>query len=130
MALRDNIKIKTYKIIYELVDYVKNEVIEATPTENVEIVTGSIKLLRIFNKNKNKQVVGGRVNEGEIKIGATVKIFRRESLLGEGKIKELQTQKIKIDLVQEGQEFGMMVESKIELAEGDILKTTSIIKQK
>ena len=130
LALRDNIKIKTYKIIYELVDYVKNEVIEATPTENVEIVTGSIKLLRIFNKNKNKQVVGGRVNEGEIKIGATVKIFRRESLLGEGKIKELQTQKIKIDLVQEGQEFGMMVESKIELAEGDILKTTSIIKQK
>ena len=120
LALRDNIKIKTYKIIYELVDYVKNEVIEATPTENVEIVTGSIKLLRIFNKNKNKQVVGGRVNEGEIKIGATVKIFRRESLLGEGKIKELQTQKIKIDLVQEGQEFGMMVESKIELAEGDI----------
>ncbi len=130
LALRDDIRIKTHQIIYELVDYVKEKIKEATPTETVEVITGEIKLLRIFNKNKDKQVVGGRVNKGEIKKESTVKIFRRETLIGEGKIKELQMQKIKTDVIQEGQEFGMMIESKIELAQGDILKAISLIKQK
>jgi len=129
LALRDNIETKTYKIIYELVDYVKEKIEEATPIETVETITGSAKLLRIFNKNKDKQVVGGRVEEGEIKHGAVVQIFRREALLGEGKIKELQIQKIKADTAQEGQEFGIMIESKIELAQGDTIKVTSFVKQ-
>ena len=129
LAFRDKIETKTYKIIYELVDYVKNKVAEVTPVETVEIVTGNVKLLRSFSKNKDKQVVGGRVNEGEIKTGATVQIFRREAFLGEGKIKELQLQKIKTDSVQAGQEFGMMLESKVELSEGDIIKATSLVRQ-
>ena len=128
LALRNNIEIKTYKIIYELIDYVKERIIDATPIETIEVITGEIKLLRIFSKNKDKQVVGGKVKEGEIKKGI-VQIFRREALLGEGKIKELQMQKIKADVIQEDQEFGMMIESKIELAEGDILKAASLVKQ-
>ena len=67
--------------------------------------------------------------EGEIKSAGTVKIFRRETLIGGGKIKELQIQKIKIDAVKDGQEFGMMIESKIELAPGDILRATSLVEK-
>ena len=58
-----------------------------------------------------------------------VEILRRDSLIGTGKVKELQIQKIKTEVVKEGQEFGMMVESKIALAPGDILKATSLVKQ-
>jgi len=129
LAMRDNTEIKTFKVIYELIDYAKEKIKEATPVETIEIITGSLKVLRIFNKSRDKQVAGGKVTEGEIKSGGVVKIFRRESLIGEGKIKELQLQKIKTDLVKEGQEFGMMIESKIELVPGDILKLTSLIKQ-
>jgi translation initiation factor IF-2 len=93
------------------------------------VITGSTKILRIFSKNKDKQVVGGRVDEGEIKSGSSVKIWRRDNLIGEGKIKELQSQKIKTSVVKEGEEFGMMIESKIELVQGDILKATSLQKQ-
>jgi translation initiation factor IF-2 len=95
----------------------------------MEVATGSAKILRVFSKNKDKQVAGGRIEEGEIKSGSTVKIYRRESQIGEGKIKELQAQKVKTDIVKEKQEFGMMLESKIELSEGDIIKATSLIKQ-
>ena len=129
LALRDNTEIKTYKIIYELVDYVKEKIKEHTPVETVKTVTGLAKILRIFSENKGKQVAGGRLEEGEIKLGSVVEISRRDSLIGTGKVKELQIQKIKTDLVKEGQEFGMMVESKIALAPGDILKATSLIKQ-
>ncbi len=129
LAERNNTKIKTYKIIYELADYVKEKIKENTPVETIKTVTGLVKVLRIFNKNKDKQVVGGRVEEGEIKSGSVIEISRRDSIIGSGKIKELQAQKIKTETVKEGQEFGMMIESKIELAVGDILKATSLVKQ-
>jgi translation initiation factor IF-2 len=129
LAMRDHTEIKTQKIIYELIDFVKEKIKEATPVETIETLTGSAKIIRIFSKNKDKQVVGGRIEEGEIKTAGVVKIFRREALIGTGKIKELQIQKIKTDLVKEGQEFGTMIDSKIELAPGDVLKVTSLVKQ-
>ncbi|OHA98538.1 MAG: hypothetical protein A3E02_01680 [Candidatus Zambryskibacteria bacterium RIFCSPHIGHO2_12_FULL_38_34] len=116
-------------MIYELVDYVKEKIKEATPVETIEKTTGSATILRIFSKTKDKQVIGGRVEEGEIKSGGTVKILRKNIIIGNGKIRELQTQKIKADIVKEGQEFGMMVESKIELVPKDILTATSLVKQ-
>lgn len=129
MAMRENIEIKTFKIIYELIDFVKEKIKEATPIEMVETITGSAKIIRIFSQNKDKQVVGGKVSEGEIKTGGAVKILRRENEIGEGKIKELQMQKIKTSLVKEGQEFGLMIESKIELAEGDVVREVAMVKQ-
>ena len=129
LVLRDHTEIKVFKIIYELLEYIKDRIKTETPVSTVEVITGSAKILRIFSKNKNKQVVGGRVNEGEIKIGSTVKIMRRESLIGEGKIKELQTQKIKTDVAKTDQEFGMMIESKIELVEGDFLQAIAWVKE-
>ena len=96
---------------------------EATPVEKVETITGSAKIIRVFSKNKDKQVVGGRVAEGEIKSGEIVKIFRRDAEIGEGKIKELQIQKIKTASVKESQEFGVMIESKLEIAEGGCYKS-------
>jgi translation initiation factor IF-2 len=129
LAMRDGIEIKVYKIIYDLVDYVKAKIKEATPVETVETTTGSSKILKTFSQNKDKQVIGCRMEEGEIKTGSTVKIYRREALIGSGKVKELQTQKIKVSLVKEGQEFGAMVESKIELTPGDVLKATLMIEK-
>lgn len=128
LAMREDIEIKTYKIIYELIDFLKEKIKEATPVEMVEKITGMAKILKTFSKNKDKQVVGGRVEEGEIKQG-NVQIWRRDALIGNGKIKELQIQKIKIGEAKKGDEFGILVESKMEIAPGDILKATSLIKQ-
>ncbi len=129
LVLRDNIEIKIFKIIYELVDFVKEKIKTETPVSKVEVMTGAAKILRAFSKNKDKQVLGGRVEEGEIKSGETVKIWRREAQIGEGKIKEVQIQKIKTGAAKTGEEFGMMVEAKIELVPGDILKVISFVKQ-
>jgi len=129
LGLRDHTETKTYKIIYELVDYVREKLKAETPVEMVETVTGGARIIRVFSKNKDKQVVGGKVEEGEIKSGSMVKIIRRDTEIGEGKIKELQMQKIKADIVVEGGDFGMMIESKIDIAEGDRVRATSLIKQ-
>lgn len=128
LAMRENTEVKTFRIIYELLDYVKEKIVTETPVSTVEVTTGSAKLIRTFSKNKDKQVVGGRVNEGEIRSGSTVKILRRDAEIGEGRIKEMQTQKIKVSSAKEGEEFGMLIESKIELAEGDMLKAIAMVR--
>ncbi len=130
LALREKINIKIFNVIYDLINFVKAKIEEKTPVEKIEQITGTAKILRVFSKNKDKQVLGGRVEKGEIKVGNSVKILRREIIIGEGKIKELQTQKIKTNEVKEGQEFGMMIESKIEIVQGDFIDATQMIETK
>ncbi len=128
LALREKISIKTFNVIYDLIDFVKEKVKEATPITQTEVVAGSAKVLRTFSKNKDKQVIGGKMLEGEIKSGGTVKIIRRESQIGEGKVKEVQTQKIKTSAIKTGDEFGMMIDSKTEIVEGDTLRALEWVK--
>lgn len=129
LALRENIEHKTFKIIYELVDFVKERMREATPVTMIETTTGEAKILKNFSKTKDLQVIGGRLTTGIIKNNSIVKIFRRDFQIGEGKVKEIQTQKIKTNEVKEGEEFGMMIDSKTEIVPGDILKQISLIKE-
>lgn len=130
LAQRENTEVKIFDIIYELTDYVKKRLEDATPYSVVETLAGEAKVLKIFSINRDKQVIGCRVEDGEISANFSLKIFRRGALIGEGKIKEIQHQKKKVGSVEKGAEFGMLIESKIEISEGDILKAISLVKQK
>ena len=52
--------------------------------------------------------------------------MRREFEIGRGKIVNLEKSKVKTSVVEKGFEFGMMIESKIEIAPGDIIELFSI----
>ena len=122
MAERTNVRIELFDIIYKLTEWLGEEMAKRTPKETVIEVRGKAQLLRLFSATKQKQVIGGRVLEGSFDHGALVRIMRRETEIGTGKVLELQQQKVKADKVLEGNEFGAMIESKIELATGDILE--------
>ncbi len=128
LALRDKVEVKIFKIIYELVEYVHEKMKEATPIEMIESITGSGKILKVFSKNKDKQVVGARVESGEIGQGEELKILRRDAVIGHGMIRELQVQKIKSGRAKEGDECGLMIESKIELVPGDRIEAVRMVK--
>ena len=67
--------------------------------------------------------------EGQINLNSTVKIMRREFEIGRGKIVNLEKNKTKTSTVEEGAEFGMMLESKIEIVAGDILESFAIMQK-
>lgn len=119
LAERLNIRIDHFDIIYKLTEYIAKVLEERTPKVTIEESTGNAKVIRLFSKNKDRQVVGGRVEKGVIASGEEIKIWRRESEIGRGRIKELQTQKKRTDEVKEGFEFGAMIEAKFEIAAGD-----------
>ncbi|MDP3763809.1 MAG: GTP-binding protein [bacterium] len=123
LAERSGITILSFNVIYELKDKVNELLSEKEPKIEVEEIESHSKVLRLFGTTKGKQVVGGRVLSGLVKRGAVVKIIRREAEIGRGKIRELQQSKIVIDVANEGTEFGAMIESKMEIAQGDTLNT-------
>ena len=94
----------------------------ARPREETDEIIGALKVLRIFSQNKDKQVVGGKVLTGAIRMNHLVKIIRREHDLGRGKITELQSAKVKTNEVLADTECGLLVESKTEIAIGDTLE--------
>ncbi len=119
LADRSEIEIKTFDIIYKMNEWLQEVLISRTPKVSVEESVGEAKILKIFSKVKDKQILGGRVDKGFISLGAQVKIMRRDAEVGSGRIKELQQQKSKSSEVKEGNEFGALIESKTEIAPGD-----------
>jgi len=129
LALRSETEIKTFEIIYKLTEWLKEVVEERTPSIDVEETAGLAKILKTFSKTKDKQIVGGKVESGEITSNSPVKIIRRSAEIGKGHIKELQHSKQKVGNVPEGEEFGMQIESKIEIVPGDKIEVYKIVKK-
>ncbi|XKT75106.1 MAG: translation initiation factor IF-2 [Patescibacteria group bacterium UBA2103] len=127
LADRMEIDAKTFTIIYELAEYVEEVLNARAPKVKKEEILGRAKILRLFNKNGNKQVFGGKVKEGEIKVKHNVRVYRRDVLLGEGKLTNLQSMRADVDSVPTDTEFGAEIESKVELAEGDYIEAYTIV---
>lgn len=123
----EGLGIELFDIIYKLTERVEEILTERAPKVETEEVMGRAKVLKIFSKAKDKQVIGARVENGIIEKGASLKIFRRDEEIGRGKVKELQQSKVAVGSVSEGSEFGAMVESKVEIAPGDHLERVVMV---
>ena len=122
--------VKSFRIIYELSEFIDQSMIAKIPKEYVEEVSGSAKILAIFSKEKEKQVVGGKVESGTLNSGNDVRIIRRGTEIGRGKIRELQSKKIRVQEVAEGFEFGTMIEAKMEISAGDRIEAVKVVEKK
>jgi translation initiation factor IF-2 len=123
------INMKNFSIIYELIQYIQDAFTAKVPKEYIEEVLGRAKILAVFSKEKDRQVIGGKVQEGVLASGAMVKIMRREAEIGRGKIRELQSKKQRVDEVATGYECGMMVEAKVEIAVGDKIEAVRTVEK-
>ena len=121
LADRLDVEIDTFSIIYELSEWLNTALKNRTPKLEEEVVTGTVKILKHFSAQKNIHVLGGRVDEGVMKMNQNVKILRRDIEIGKGVIKNLQQMKSDVQQVDEG-EFGMQLETRAEIAPGDYLK--------
>ncbi len=127
---RSTIRLETFDVIYNLIEFVRNLVTSKVPKEYIDEVSGIAKILAVFSKAKDKQIVGGKVQQGSILVGSEVKILRRDAEIGRGRVKELQQQKQRTDEVHETFEFGTMIESKIEIAIGDKIQGFRTVEKK
>lgn len=126
-AEQHGVQIKTFDIIYKLTEWLSEEATQRAPKVAIEEQKGIAKILKIFSTNKDKQVIGARVESGLISYNDEVKIMRRDNEIARGRVRELQHMKSKVGSVEEGKEFGTMIESKIEIAPGDRIEAFHVI---
>jgi translation initiation factor IF-2 len=127
IAQKRDITISFFEIIYKMTEWLEAQMEEKRPKIETMETTGRAKIIRAFSRTKERQIVGGKVQSGQINLNSTVRIMRREFEIGRGKIVNLEKNKAKTSEVTEGTEFGMMIESKIEVVAGDVLESFSIV---
>ncbi len=127
LAERQGVTIQVFDVIYKLTEWLAAEIETRRPRSNSEERTGSAKVLKFFSGSKGRVVIGGRVEEGEIREGEIVKIMRHEMEIGRGEITSLQTGKTPTKKVEAGLEFGAQIKTHIEPANGDYLEAFEVV---
>ncbi len=119
LAEAENVRVKTYQIIYELLDEIK-DVLEALNNPVEEASLGKAEIIAEFPYNKGK-VAGCKVTLGRLALGDKVKILRGEKEVGFAKIKSLRKQKEAVPKAELGQECGIILEPQLDFNLGDIV---------
>lgn len=122
MLQEKGLRMAEYKIIYDLIDYVKEELRKLLKTEVIRIDLGKFKVKAIFRTDRNKMIVGGLVEAGKLESGAKAKIMRAGQEIGTGVLVKLQISRQVEKQVSEGTECGLEFEGKAKLEEGDVLE--------
>lgn len=121
LAEREKIKIFRFEVIYDLIETIRKYIEKLLEPEIIRSDLAKIKTLIVFLTEKNRQIVGGRVLEGEVKKGLLVEVKRGEEIIGRGKLINLQRDKKDIEKAGKGEEVGLLYEGDVKIEEGDIL---------
>ena len=124
MAARDNIPVRTYKIIYELLDDAKHEMENLLDAEIIETDQGEMKVLGVFRTEKTSIIAGGEVLKGNAKPGFLARVVRNKEYLGEVEVVSVQKEKMDVKELVAGETGGLALKTtqKIALEIGDRLK--------
>ena len=122
LAEREKVKILIFEVIYDLVEGTRKLIERMIEPEIVRVDLAKVKVLVHFWAGKNRQIVGGRVIEGEVKKGAKIEVFRDNELLDQGKMVNLQIEKKDVERAKKGDECGILYEGgNVKIEPGDIL---------
>ena len=113
-----NLKLFEINVIYELEELIE-EMIEMQKKESKE--KGRLEVLATFSKTASKKTIGGKVISGKISLNDKVLILREEAIIGRGRIISLESNKVPVKEVLEGNLCGLIVETKIDINVSDIL---------
>ena len=123
MAARDGVTIRTYRVIYELLDDAKHEMEDLLDAEIIEEDKGELKVLGVFRTEKTSIIAGGEVLKGDVKPEYLIRVVRDKKFLGEAKVTSVQKEKIDVKELVAGETGGLAIatKSRIDLQIGDRL---------
>ncbi len=126
VAEAEHVEIKTYQIIYELIDDVKQSMTGILDKKKVEKFLGRAEVRQTFTVPKLGTVAGCAVIDGKILRGAQVRLLRDSRVIFDGKLATLKRFKDDAKEVAEGYECGMGIEKYNDIKIGDIIEAYQI----
>jgi len=121
VAQQDGIKIKTYSIIYDLLDDVRVAMEDLLEPIYRERPVGKAEVRQVFSVSKVGQIAGSLVMEGKVTRAANVRVMRDRKMIHTGKLSSLKRFKDDVREVVAGTECGIGIEDFNELMAGDVL---------
>ena len=122
LAQQKKVRILTFDIIYELIQGVRELLSKLLEPEVIKNVLGQLKVLAVFRTEKDRQIIGGKVIDGQIKQGISLDVIRGSKIIGKGRIAQLQRDKKDINEINKGQECGIQFRGNTSIEKGDILE--------
>ena len=123
MAEREAVEIRTYEIIYKLIEEIQSAMLGLLAPEFEEVVTGEAEVREVFRIPKIGAIAGCYVREGTITRGTKVRFLREGTIIWKGSITSLRRFKDDVREVQSGFECGIGLSDYQDLKDGDIIET-------
>lgn len=122
MAQKEGVDIRSYNIIYKLIDDIEAALKGMLEPTYREVVEGHAEVLQTFKAGKNTIIAGCRVTDGKILRSSQIRILRKEVKVFDGKIASLRRGKDDVREVNSGYECGIVAEDFNEFETGDVIE--------
>jgi len=122
VAKQEKVIIKTYGIIYELLDELEEVALLMQEKEATERnLKGEAKILAQFTIEGEK-VFGAKLTKGKFNLGDLLEVYRADTIIGKPKIVSLQIRAKKVEEVKKDQECGIILSPALDIRVGDVVK--------
>jgi translation initiation factor IF-2 len=119
LAEQEKVDIRTYSVIYDMIDDVKKAMEGLLAPRIVEVRIGAVEVRKTFSVSKIGTIAGCYVVEGKVTRGATAKLVRKADIVFSGKLASLKRFKDDVKEVTAGYECGISLEGFNNMEEGD-----------
>jgi translation initiation factor IF-2 len=122
LAEHENIEIRTYTVIYDMIDDIKKAMEGMLAPKVVQVGIGKAEIRKVFSVSRIGSIGGCYVTEGKVTRNALVKLMRADETIFTGKLASLKRFKDDAKEVMSGYECGMSLDGFNDIREGDVLE--------
>nr|BBI37273.1 Translation initiation factor IF-2 [Palmaria palmata] len=128
LALKMNVIIEDFKVIYDLIEYVEKEMLKFVDIDYREQTIGSGVVESVFVVSKGN-VAGSIVTEGKLKRNSYIRVHRNDELVHEGRLSSLKRVKEDVEEVSVGNECGVLCNNFDKWQKQDIISSYELIEK-
>lgn len=128
LAKEEGVEIRTYSVIYQLIDDIKNAMAGMLEPVIREVFLGRAEVRRVYKIPKVGVIAGSYVKEGVLRRNAEARIFRGDEMIQKDRIASLKHIKENVTEIKQGYECGIGLAKFKDIQEGDIIETFQIEK--
>jgi translation initiation factor IF-2 len=125
-AAREGVEIRTYSVIYKVIEELRAAMEGMLAPEEVEQTVATVEVRQTFKASRVGMIAGSYVTEGTVRRGAQVRLVRDGTILYDGRVGSLRRFKDDVREVEEGYECGIVLENFADIKEGDVLEAYEI----
>lgn len=127
IAENDHVLIRTYNIIYELIEEIEDVLSTLLEVGQLEEVIGKATIIAEFPHGKTEKIAGCRMIEGEIAKGNKLRVVRDGQKIADVKLKSLKKVKDEVNKVEKGNDCGMLFDPIVDFTVGDVVEAYRVI---